>query len=216
MHHSKQGDIVEDLVIVCESLLKTTKPVQEMDTTKVIARDTVRKFIISMPGKREKTDSTILKEYTEQIAIPTQNEGIDTSLHKEIAETEPQPESKANSDSLLREEYADAVSLFREKKYEEAFVKFNSLIEMGIETSLVGNCEYWMGECNYATRDYNNAIEHFQKVIAINSSNKKPDAYYMLGRSYEQTGEREKARNTYQTLLLHIFVWHYNSVIAVF
>ncbi len=200
VHHSKQGDIVEDLVIVCESLLKTTKPVQEMDTTKVIARDTVRKFIISMPGKREKTDSTILKEYTEQIAIPTQNEGIDTSLHKEIAETEPQPESKANSDSLLREEYADAVSLFREKKYEEAFVKFNSLIEMGIETSLVGNCEYWMGECNYATRDYNNAIEHFQKVIAINSSNKKPDAYYMLGRSYEQTGEREKARNTYQTL----------------
>ncbi|MGD1045958.1 MAG: tetratricopeptide repeat protein [Bacteroidota bacterium] len=200
VQHSQQGDIIENLVIVCESLLKVTKPAQEVDTTKVIAKDTVRKFIVSLPGKREHIDSTILKEYTEPATIPVQKESIDTSLRKEIAETVSQPASKAYSDSILREEYTDAVSLFREKKYEEAIVKFNSLLEKGIERSLVGNCEYWMGECNYATCDYSNAIEHFQKVIAIDSSNKKSDAYYMLGRSYEQTGEREKARNAYQTL----------------
>jgi tol-pal system protein YbgF len=200
VHHSKQGDIVEDLVIVCESLLKATKPSQVVDTTKVIAKDTVRKFIISLPGKKEKTDSTVLKEYTEPILIPAQKESIDTSLHKEIAETVPQSASKANTDSLLREEYADAVSLFREKKYEEAIAIFNSLLEKGIEKTLAGNCEYWMGECNFATRDYSNAIEHFEKVIAIDASKKKSDAYFMLGKSYEQIGEREKARNIYQTL----------------
>jgi tol-pal system protein YbgF len=200
VHHSQQGDLIEDLVIVCESLVKVTKPAQEVDTMKVIAKDTIRKFIVSLPGKRENIDSTISKEYTEPVTIPVQKESIDTSLHKEITETVPQPASKANGDSLLREEYADAVSLFREKKYEEAIVKFNSLLDKGIEKTLVGNCEYWMGECNYATRDYRNAIEHFQKVIAIYASNKKPDAYFMLGKSYEQTGELEKARNAYKEL----------------
>ena len=179
VQHSQQGDIVENLVIVCESLQKVTKPAQGVDTTKVITKDTVRKFIVSLPGKRENIDSTILKEYTEPVPIPTQKESVDSSL---------------------REEYSQAVSLFQEKKYDDAHTLFSSLLDKGIEKPLAGNCEYWMGECNYATHNYSNAIEHFQKVIAIDSSNKKSDAYYMLGRSYEQTGEREKARNTYQAL----------------
>ncbi|MGD0038635.1 MAG: tetratricopeptide repeat protein, partial [Bacteroidota bacterium] len=200
VHHSQQGDIVEDLVIVCKSLLKVTKPAQEVDTTKVIAKDTVRKFIVSLSGKRENIDSTILREYTKPILIASQKESVDSSLHKEIAKTVSQPASKARGDSLLREEYADAVSLFREKKYEEAIAKFNSLLEKGIENTLAGNCEYWIGECNFATRDYNNAIGHFEKVIAIDASKKKSDAYFMLGKSYEQTGKREKARDVYQAL----------------
>lgn len=200
VHHSQQGDIIEDLVIVCESLLKVTKPIQEVDTTKVITKDTVGTWIDSLPVKKENINPTILKEYTKPAPIPIEKESIDTSLHKEIAKTVSQPISKALGDSLIREEYADAVSLFRHKKYEEAIAKFNSLLEKGIEKTLSSNCEYWMGECNYATRDYSNAIEHFEKVIAIDASNKKSDAYFMLGKSYEQTGERKKARNAYEAL----------------
>jgi tol-pal system protein YbgF len=179
VHHSQQGDIIEDLVIVCGSQFKVTKPVQEVDTTKVIARDSVRKFIVSLPGKRENNDTNILKEYIEPVPIPAQKKSVDSSL---------------------REEYSLAISLFQEKNYDDAHALFSSLLDKGIEKSLADNCEYWMGECNSATREYSNAIEQFQKVIALDSSNKKPDAYYMLGRSYEQIGEREKARNTYQAL----------------
>lgn len=179
VHHSMQGDIIEDLVIVCESLFKVTKPVQEVDTMKVIASDSVRKFIVSLPGKRDNIDSNILKENIEPAPSPTQKKSVDSSL---------------------REEYSQAISLFQEKNYGDAHALFSSLLERGIEKSLAGNCEYWMGECNYATRNYSDAIEHFQKVIALDSSNKKPDAYYMLGRSYEQIDEREKARDTYQAL----------------
>jgi tol-pal system protein YbgF len=200
VHHSQQGDIIEDLVIVCESLFKVTKPVQEVDTTKVIARDSVRKFIVSLPGKRENIDSNILKEYTEPVPIPTQKKSVDSSLHKENAEIVSLHTIKTNLDSSLREEYSQAISLFQEKNYDDAHALFSSLLDKGIEKSLADNCEYWMGECNNATREYSNAIKQFQKVIALDSSNKKPDAYYMLGRSYEQIGEREKARNTYQAL----------------
>jgi tol-pal system protein YbgF len=200
VHHSQQGDIIEDLVIVCESMFKAAKPAHEAETTNIISEDTVRKNIVTLPGKSEKTDSTVLKEYTEPATIPVQKESIDTSLHNENAETVSQPASKTYGASLMREEYADAISLFREKKYEEAIAKFNNLLERGIEKTLAGNCEYWLGECDFATRNYTSAIEHFQSVISGDVSSKKPDAYFMLGRSYEQTDELEKARNAYQTL----------------
>jgi TolA-binding protein len=60
-----------------------TKPVQEVDTTKVIARDSVRKFIVSLPGKRENIDSNILKEYIEPVPIPAQKKSVDSSLREE-------------------------------------------------------------------------------------------------------------------------------------
>jgi tol-pal system protein YbgF len=200
IHHSQQGDIIEDLTIVCESLNKVISPPQEAESTKAIAEDTVRNSLTARPGEREKIDTTIKKENTEQILVPVQKESREPVVQKEIAETVLQPVTMEKRDSLLREEYSYAVSLFREKKYDEAAVKFNDLLEKGIEKTFAGNCEYWIGECSFATRDYSHAIEHFQKVISIESSAKKPDAYYMLGRSYDQTGDLEKARDAYQAL----------------
>jgi TolA-binding protein len=200
IQQSQQGDIVENLTIVCENLIKVIEPLQEVDSMKVIAKDTLRKNIVALSGYREKIDTTIKKYFNEQILISEQKESKDTAVQREIAETVMQTVSKENRDSLLSEEYSYAVSLFRQKKYEEALAKFNNLLEKGIKKIFVGNCEYWIGECSFAIRDYPRAVEHFQKVLSIKSSNKKPDAYYMLGRSYDQTGELEKARDTYQVL----------------
>lgn len=199
VHHSLQGDLIEDLSIVCESLIKTTKPAQEVDTTKVVATDTIKKIIVTPPRKKENIDSTILKEYTEPVAIPVQKENID-STHKETAETVSPPALKANSESSLSDEYSNGVSLFRQKKYDDALTTFTNVLKKGIDKALAGNCEYWMGECQFATRNYISAIEHFQNVLSNDSSKKKPDAYFMLGRSYDQTGELEKAQTVYKEL----------------
>jgi TolA-binding protein len=200
VHRSLQGDIVEDLVIVCESLIKEPKPTLVVDTTKAIAKDTIKEVIASPPVKRESNDSTILKEYTEPVTIPVQKEQIDTT-HKEIAETLSQPVVELKRESFLQEEYSEAVSLFREKKYQQALAKFNSVLTKGIEKVYPGNCEYWIGECYFAARDYSQAIAYFQKVLAFESSNKKVDAYYMLGKAFDQAGEEEKAFDTYQVFL---------------
>ena len=199
VHHSQQGDIIENLVIVCESRIKVTKPAQEEDTTKTIARDTVRKIIVSRPGKKENKDSTILKEYTVSIPIPVQKENIDTT-HKENAETVSLTPARANVTLVLPDEYSEGVSLFRQKQYDDALIKFTNVLKKGIDKALAGNCEYWMGECQFATLNYTSAIEHFQNVLANELSKKKPDAYYMLGRCYDQTGELEKAQTVYKEL----------------
>ena len=198
VHRSAQGDIVENLVIVCESLFKSTKPAQEADTAKFIPKE--RELIVPPPVKREPVDSTIRKEYSEPVPLPARKENSDTTQQKEITETTASPAQKGDGSASLREEYTRAVSAFQQKNYEESFAALSSLLEQGIEKSLAGNCEYWMGECKFALREYRGAIDHFQKVLSADSTSKKPDAYFMLGRSYEQTNELVKARKAYQLL----------------
>jgi len=94
-------------------------------------------------------------------------------------------------------EYNDALMNFYRKKYDEAKNLFDNLLRNGIEEELRDNCEYWIGECYFATRRYVEAINQFQKVINIATSNKKVDAYYMIGRCYEKMGYLEKARQVY-------------------
>jgi TolA-binding protein len=103
----------------------------------------------------------------------------------------------------LRNEYDEGISLFRQKQYEDALITFGGLIEKGIEDDLADNCEYWRGECRFAKQEYREAIYAFQKVLAIEVSNKKGDAYFMLGRSYERIGDMIKARWAYEELNIH-------------
>ena len=110
--------------------------------------------------------------------------------------------SPASIISSLRDEYSEGVSLFNQRKYEDALETFGSLLDKGIEESLADNCEYWMGECHFAQHEYSVAIANFQKVLTINSSNKKSDAYFMLGKTYEQVGDLNKARWAYEELSL--------------
>jgi TolA-binding protein len=117
------------------------------------------------------------------------------------ADGEPIVFAPAPTSASFRNEYADALSLFHQRQYESAIAVLAKLIEAGIEEDLVDNCEYWIGECRFACREYEDGINQFEKVIAISSSNKKADAYYMMGRSYEALKNPTKARWSYEELL---------------
>jgi TolA-binding protein len=116
----------------------------------------------------------------------------------------PQPSvfSPVRTFSSLRNEYAEGISLFQQRQYDDALTTFSGLLDKGIEDDLADNCEYWIGECRYAQHEYHKAISAFQKVLTITSSNKKVDAYFLLGKSYEQIGDFVKARWAYEELSL--------------
>ncbi len=103
----------------------------------------------------------------------------------------------------LRNEYAEGLSLFHQRQYEDALTTFSGLRDKGIEEDLADNCEYWVGECRYAKHEYREAINAFQKVLAFETSNKKIDAYFMMGKSYELIGDLMKARWAYEELNTH-------------
>jgi TolA-binding protein len=99
--------------------------------------------------------------------------------------------------------YGEGLLLFYQKHYKESIVTFKGLLEKGIQEGLSDNCEYWVGECHFAVREYRAAVVQFQKVLTIESSNKKIDAYFMLGRSCEHLRDLAKARWAYEELNAH-------------
>ncbi len=98
-------------------------------------------------------------------------------------------------------EYGSALSLFWSRNYDDAIDSFTRLLNGGIDESLSDHCVYWIGESHYAKREFSDAVKSFEKVAMMASSNKKADAYIMLGQSYEKLHETAKARWAYEELL---------------
>ena len=97
-----------------------------------------------------------------------------------------------------RESYQEALNLFRSRSYIEAASLFQSALDVGIQEKMQDNCYYWLGECAYGEKKYNEAIEHFQKVFTFKISEKKDDSQLMIGNSYLALGNKEKAREAFE------------------
>ncbi len=97
--------------------------------------------------------------------------------------------------------YEGALNLFMQRQYSRAIDSFRQLQDMGIQEVLADNCEYWIGESYFAKKKYQQAIKSFENVISWPQSNKQADAYFMLGRCYEQLGDMKKARWAYEQLV---------------
>jgi len=97
--------------------------------------------------------------------------------------------------------YEGAVSLTKSRNYSGAIGELQSLLNNGIKDDYADNCHYWIGESNFHLKNYSAAVQHFQQVQGYKFSEKKDDAQFMIGRSYELLGDRAKARAEFQKLV---------------
>ncbi|MBI5475964.1 MAG: tetratricopeptide repeat protein [Ignavibacteriales bacterium] len=100
-----------------------------------------------------------------------------------------------------RESYANALRLFNERNYSDAAELIQKVQRSDIPSSLLDNCDYWLGECAYGDHKYSEAIAHFKKVFSYAVSEKKDDAQIMIGNCYKAMGNKTKAKETYEELL---------------
>jgi TolA-binding protein len=98
-------------------------------------------------------------------------------------------------------EYQEALVSFRARQYDDAIQKLQALLNAGVDARYADNCHYWLGESNFAKRNFSRAISHFETALGTRASEKKGDAQYMIARSYEQLGNSAQARVEYQTFL---------------
>ena len=94
--------------------------------------------------------------------------------------------------------YEGAIKAFGEKKYDDAIQMFETLLSGGIAEDQADNCHYWIGESFFGKRQFKDAMKHFEMVFQYKGSEKKADAQYMLGRCYEATGDKAKAKEAYE------------------
>ena len=127
------------------------------------------------------------------------DERID-ALQAKVGDTD-----KKGTSSSIKADYAQlyqtALNNYYSQKYREAIRQFNNLLAMDMNTNLSDNCQYWIGECYYALKDFKKAIIEFEKVFTFTKNNKEDDAQLKLGLCYINLRDKEKARAELNRLL---------------
>jgi len=97
--------------------------------------------------------------------------------------------------------YTDALETFKQRHYEKAAEKFQDVLDAGAPKGYDDNCTYWIGECLYGAKRYDEAIGQFKKVFLFEWSEKKDDAQIMIANSFLAKGDRKQARAEYERLI---------------
>ena len=108
--------------------------------------------------------------------------------------------------------YNEAFQFYKDHQYLEAIQKFKNLISEDSNHKLSDNCQYWIGECYYDMKNYEQAIISFEKVFSFTDSNKDDDAQLKLGICYHRLNQNDKAKEEFQRLITYYPDSEYVSV----
>lgn len=124
---------------------------------------------------------------------------LETRLNQMAAT--PKPEPVATPSTTAATDYDGALTTFRQKRFSDAIQEFEGLLNGNIREDLADNCHYWIGESYYGLRKYKEAIDHFKMVLDSKKSEKKSAAQLMIGNASLAMGDKEAAKEAYNTLV---------------
>ena len=175
-------------------------------------------------GGQQATASPITGDYETQIAtLQKEIEDKDhmiSSLKSDLAEKEirvqqletsldqPAPSAVTAAGSVkdasasYETRYQTALDTYKKRQYRQAITLFEALINEDSANSLSDNCQYWIGECYYGLKDYDQSIIEFQKVFAYPNSNKADDAQLKLGFCYVRMSDKVRAKEEFQRVVI--------------
>jgi len=97
--------------------------------------------------------------------------------------------------------YQEGLDAFNASNYDEAAVKFTSVLTKYPEHKLAGNAQYWLGESYYGKKDYAKAAVAFAKGYEkYKDGNKGADNMLKLGLSMQMLGKTEEACTAFTSL----------------
>jgi tol-pal system protein YbgF len=103
---------------------------------------------------------------------------------------------------IARNLYDRVMDEFRHKDYEAALAGFHFFLELHGQSILAGNAQYWIGECQYRLRRYQDALGSFYSVLSYYPLNPKLAASTLkIGQIYTKLADKEKARMMYERIL---------------
>lgn len=113
------------------------------------------------------------------------------------------PTPQAAGDPALEESsYQKAFDLLMQGRYADARSGFQAFLAAYPASRLAGNAQYWLGESNYVTRDFDTALADFAKVIDLYpQSTKVADAKLKSGFIHYEQKRWAEARNTLQSVV---------------
>ncbi len=111
------------------------------------------------------------------------------------------PKKNAVPMSEERAAYQKSFDMLKEGRYAKANTSFREFLARFPTSSYAGNAQYWLGESNYVTRQFEQAVTEFEAVLAkYPTSNKVPDAMLKLGYTYYELRQFDNAKTILQRL----------------
>jgi tol-pal system protein YbgF len=100
-----------------------------------------------------------------------------------------------------KEAYQAAFDTLKEGRYKEAKGELQAFLVKYPNGSFSGNAQYWLGEAHYVTRNFEQGIVEFKKVLnGFPGSNKVPDAMLKLGYTYYELKQFPQSKSVLQDL----------------
>jgi tol-pal system protein YbgF len=97
--------------------------------------------------------------------------------------------------------YREAFALLKEGRYQPAKSRFSDFVAKYPASGYADNAQYWIGEVNYVTRAFKQAIVEFNKVLNnYPNSQKQADALLKIGYCYYELKDFAKARESLQAV----------------
>ena len=114
-------------------------------------------------------------------------------------------ENAANSQKTQRIDfntiYEKGIQFIKARKYNEAIVQFNLLLENFPDHKEASDCQYFLGLCYFVQNNMPSSIEVLRNVEGYAQSTKKDAALYLLGRCYIKQNNSEIAKRTLNQLI---------------
>ena len=126
---------------------------------------------------------------------------LETSLMMErerVAQLTPPPRPQVTDPTGL---YQEGLAKFKNRDYQGAADLFTEVLSAGESSGLADNAHYWIGECLYGMKRYNEALDHFRDVFNYVVSEKKDDSQLMTAHCYLRLGNSTEAKVEFQKLV---------------
>lgn len=112
------------------------------------------------------------------------------------------PTESAAAKAQVRRQYERAFNLLKEGRYAEAGTAFRAFLKEHPQSGYSDNAQYWLGETNYVSRNYEVAVTEFETVLErFPESPKVPDAMLKLGFSQYELQRWQQARSTLEKVV---------------
>ncbi|MBN2466677.1 MAG: tol-pal system protein YbgF [Deltaproteobacteria bacterium] len=114
----------------------------------------------------------------------------------------PTPDAASGGIHDSEEVYADAFRIYKDGDFQKARDAFAAFLKQFPDTEYSDNAQFWVGECFYKERKYEQAILAYEDVIQkYPKGNKVPDAFLKQGLCFKTLGDTISSRILLQKVI---------------
>ncbi len=161
--------------------------------------ETLRTEQASLRGQNEQLQREVSELQRRQKDIA---QGVDERLRKFEPMSVTVDGREFRADPAEKRDFEAALAIFRSGKFPESVTAFGSFARQYPQSGYLPSARFWLGNAQYATRDYKEAINNFKGLLAASPDHARaPEAALSIANCQIELKDTRAARKTLEDLL---------------